>query len=100
MRDRLVITASQLRRSTQGAGQIVCLKISITSSGFFTRPPRPGLQIEPGSWPTDRFRINRGEKMAAHGEKSAGRQWGLSMAARGEVLMAAVTQLSDRMLST
>jgi len=62
----------------------------MTSSAFFNPASRPRLDNEP-DWITDRSGQKRGEIPWPPMGRSGGHQWGLSMAAVGEIPMAAVT---------
>ena len=93
VRDRLVITTRQLCRAAQRSGQIVCLQDLHHFLRFLhTRPPRLGSKIEPRSVANRQIQENRGEKRRPPTGRNPGRQWGVSVAARGEVLTAAVTR--------
>ncbi len=90
VRHRLVITPRQLRRSPQRAGQIVCLQDLHHFLRFLHAASTPqSSSSSPAAWqPTDSGKP-WGERWPPTG-RNPGRQWGVPVAAHGEVLMAAV----------
>jgi hypothetical protein len=94
MRDRLVITPSQIRRATQRTRQIERLRISMTSSAFFKPASSTRFDEHEARGATGRSgQDRRGEIRWPPMGRSGGRQWGVSMAAYGEIPMAAVSRV-------
>ena len=89
VRDRLVITPASAAAARSEPARSYASRISITSSGFFTGRPPTRLDNQDAR-DTDRSGQNRwGETWPPMGRNS-GRQWGIPVAASGEIPMAAV----------
>ena len=87
---RLVIAPRQQRRATQAAGHVIRLQDLHHFPRFLhaASTPRLSSRARKRGQPTDQGQP-RGERWPPAG-RNPGRQWGISVAATGEVLMAAV----------